>query len=156
MALPNTMLNKSGQSTSSPIYQPRTIADWLQRAPGGGPAGNLNYGYFGPSSTLVRKDITTAGDTFIGSDFFTNTYGAKVWDSLNSQTRTFNLIRKVAWGNTTGYRIRSGRNSSTQAVTETGALPTIDSPDLQTVYVQPAFVVTALGVSAMSDRKSVV
>ncbi|KKK99027.1 hypothetical protein LCGC14_2636860, partial [marine sediment metagenome] len=71
--------------------------------------------------------------------------------SLNSQTRFFNLLRKVAWGPTTGWRIRSGRNASTQGVGETGALPTIDSPDLQTVQVQPSFIVTSMGVSALAQ-----
>jgi hypothetical protein len=129
-------------------FQPATLADWLSTTPGS--QRTAQYGYFGPGA-LLRKDITTAGDSTIGTDFFTNTFGAKVWDSLNSQTRAFNLFRKVAWGPTTGWRIRSGRNLSTQGVTETGALPTIDTPDLQTVQIQPGFVVTSLGVSALSQ-----
>ena len=129
-------------------FQPRTIADWLATTMGG--QRSAQYGYFGPGA-MLRKDITGAGDTTIAGDFFTNTFGAKVWDSLNSQTRMFNLIRKVAWGNTTGWRIRSGRNTSTTGVAETGALPTIDTPDLQQVQVQPAFVVTSLGVSALAQ-----
>jgi hypothetical protein len=148
--LPLSTISKSAMSGTG-VYQPRSILDWLQRMPGGGPAADLNYGYFGPQSSIIRKDITTAGDTFVGTDFFTNTFGAKVWDSLNSQTRLFNLIRKVAWGNTTGYRIRSGRNTSTQPVSETAALPTIDKPDLQTIFVQPGFIVTSLGVSALAQ-----
>lgn len=129
-------------------FQPRTLADWLSVT--GGVGVTSPYGYFGPGYHL-RKDITTAGDTFISTDFFTNTFGAKVWDSLNSQTKMFNLLRKVAWGNTTGWRIRSGRNLSTQGVGETAALPTIDILDLQTVQVQPAFIVTSLGVSALAQ-----
>ena len=129
-------------------FQPRTLSDWLATTQGS--QRTAQYGYFGPGA-MLRKDITTAGDTTISTDFFTNTFGAKVWDSLNSQTRAFNLIRKVAWGNTTGWRIRSGRNTSTQGVGETAALPTIDTPDLQTVQVQPAFIVTSLGVSALAQ-----
>jgi len=113
----------------------------------------LRYGYFGPGSGLLQKDITTTppADAFIATDFFTNTFGAKVWDSLNSQTRFFNLIRKVAWGPTTGYRIRSGRNTSTQPVSEVAALPDIDSPVLQSVFIQPKFIVTSMGVSALAQ-----
>lgn len=144
--LPATMLSKAGPS----LYQPRSLSDWLQRAPGG-PGGDLNYGYFGPGSSLLRKDITGAGNTFVGTDFFVNTFGAKVWDALNSQTRLFNLLRKVAWGNTTGWRIRSSRNSSTQPVSEIGALPTVQKAGLQTVYIQPIFNVTSLGVSALAQ-----
>ena len=129
-------------------FQPRTLSDWL--ATTSGSQRTAQYGYFGPGA-LLRKDITTAGDTTIASDFFTNTFGAKVWDSLNSQTRAFNLIRKVAWGNTTGWRIRSGRNTSTRGISETATLPSIDTPDLQTVSVHPSFIVTSLGVSALSQ-----
>ena len=127
---------------------PRTLTDWL--AASSGAQRTAQYGYFGPGH-LLRKDITSAGDTTIATDFFTNTFGAKVWDSLNSQTRFFNLIRKVAWGPTTGWRIRSGRNTSTQGVAETAALPTIDTPDLQSVFVQPTFIVTSMGVSALAQ-----
>ena len=129
-------------------FQPRTLSDWL--ATTSGTQRTAQYGYFGPGS-LLRKDISGAGDTTVASDFFTNTFGAKVWDSLNSQTRAFNLIRKVAWGNTTGWRIRSGRNASTRGVSETGMLPTIDTPDLQSIHVQPAFIVTSMGVSALAQ-----
>src|SRR4051812_1724552 len=110
-----TTLTKAGPN----LFQPNNVTEWVQRTPGGGIAGaQQDYGYFGPGSGLIRKDITGAGNTFVGSDFFVNTFGAKVWDSLNSQTRTFNLLRKVPWGNTTGWRIRSGRNNSTQPVSE--------------------------------------
>ena len=143
----NSQLNKSVN------WSPRTLADWLQRVPGGSSPRELRYGYFGPGSGLLQKDITSSppADAFIAGDFFVNTFGAKVWDSLNSQTRVFNLLRKVAWGPTTGYRIRSGRNRSTRPVTEVAALPDIDSPDLQTVYIQPRFIVTSIGVSALAQ-----
>ncbi len=131
-------------------YSPKTLADWLATAPGS--QRTAQYGYFGPGA-LLRKDISTSppADATIGTDFFTNTFGAKVWDALNSQTRFFNLLRKVAWGPTTGWRVRSGRNLSTQGVGEVAALPDIDSPDLQTVQVQPNFIVTSLGVSALAQ-----
>lgn len=134
-------------------YNPRTLADWVQRVSGGSGPRELRYGYFGPGSGLIQKDITASppADAFVASDFFTNTFGAKVWDSLNSQTRVFNLLRKVAWGPTTGYRIRTGRNRSTQVVGETAALPDIDSADLASLYVQPRFVVSAMGVSALAQ-----
>jgi hypothetical protein len=139
--------------SSGGIYSPRTLQDWLQRNPGGAGVRELRYGYFGPGSGLLQKDITASppADAFIASDFFTNTFGAKVWDSLNSQTRAFNLIRKVAWGPTTGWRIRTDRNRSTQPVGEVSALPDVDSADLATVFVQPKFIVSAMGVSALAQ-----
>lgn len=145
----DSLYNTGGHTlTKSMGMQPKTLSDWLSVTPGS--QRTAQYGYFGPGA-LLRKDITSAGDTTIGTDFFTNTFGAKVWDSLNSQTRFFNLLRKVAWGPTTGWRIRSGRNVSTQGVGETAALPTIDTPDLQTVQVQPSFIVTSMGVSALAQ-----
>ena len=144
------MGNLMSQINKGVTFNPKTLSDWMLRVPGGNTR-ELRYGYFGPGSGLVSKDITTAGDTFVQADFFVDTYGAKVWDSLNNQTRAFNLLRKVAWGPTTGYRIRSGRNVSTTVVSETGALPTIDSPDLQRLSLAPRFLVTSGGVSALAQ-----
>lgn len=144
----NSKVEKGGGA----IFTPRTLSDWITRVPGGSPR-ELRYGYFGPGSGLLSKDITSSppADAFVASDFFTNTFGAKVWDSLNNQTRAFNLFRKVAWGPTTGWRIRSGRQTNTQPVSEVAALPDIDSPELQTVFVQPKFLVTPGGVSALAQ-----
>ena len=137
-----------GNVNKSLAFSPRTAADWVAYTRGNRIA--ARFGYFGAGMPLM-KDITTTGDTFVAADFFTNTFGAKVWDSLNSQTRFFNLIRKVAWGNTTGWRIRSGRNTSTRGVGETDALPTIDSSDLEQIYVHPRIIVTSMGVSAIAQ-----
>ena len=147
------MYSLGSQVNKGQVFQPKTISDWLTRVPGGNSPRENRYGYFGPGGSQISKDITTSPPTnaFIGSNFFTNTYGAKVWDSLNSQTRYFNLVRKVGWGPTTGYRIRSGRNTSTQPVTEVGSLPNIQSPTLQSLYIQPKFIVTSLGVSALAQ-----
>ncbi len=141
-----------GQVNKAQVYNPRSLADWMQRVPGGS-GREQRYGYFGPGSGLIAKDITTAPpvDAFVQADFFTNTFGAKVWDSLNNQTRAFNLLRKVAWGPTTGYRIRSGRHTNTEVVGEVSALPDIDSVDLQTISIQPRFVVTPGGVSSLAQ-----
>jgi hypothetical protein len=138
--------------TKATIFTPRTLADWLARVPGGSYR-EQRYGMFGPGSGLLMKDITTSppADAFVASNFFVNTFGAKVWDALNNQTRAFNLIRKVAWGPTTGWRIRSERQTNTRPVTEVGALPDIDSPELKTVYLQPKFIVTPGGVSALAQ-----
>lgn len=141
-----------GQVNKAAVFTPKTLTDWMQRVPGGS-GRELRYGYFGPGSGLIAKDITTSPpvDAFVQADFFTNTFGAKVWDSLNNQTRAFNLLRKVAWGPTTGYRIRSGRQQNTEVVSEVAALPDIDSPDLETISIQPRFVVTPGGVSALAQ-----
>ena len=92
------------------------------------------------------------------ADVFTATYGRKVWDALNNQTRFWNLLRKVQWGPTTGWRVRSDRGPGTGAgdtivaartipVTETGALPTVDASAFQNIDSVPRTVATTLGVS---------
>ena len=92
------------------------------------------------------------------ADVFTATYGRKVWDALNNQTRFWNILRKVQWGPTTGWRVRSDRGPGTETgttvraarsrpVTEVGALPTIDSSAFQNVDSAPRIVASTLGVS---------
>ena len=41
---------------------------------------------------------TDTGATTGGRSIFTETYGRKVWQALNNQTRFFNAIPRVVWG----------------------------------------------------------
>ncbi|MAH45387.1 hypothetical protein CMI37_06135 [Candidatus Pacearchaeota archaeon] len=89
------------------------------------------------------------------SDVFTATYGRKVWDALNNQTRFWNILRKVQWGPTTGWRIRSDRGSNrSRPVTETGSIPTIDVSAYQNVDSAPRIMATDFGVSLKSQIMS--
>ena len=85
---------------------------------------------------------------------FDVTYGRKVWQALNNQTRFFNAIPRVVWGNTAGWRIRSARKtegaSRSLPVTETGSLPEVDISDIQTVNSLPRIVATTFGASVKS------
>ena len=86
------------------------------------------------------------------SDVFTATYGRKVWDALNNQTRFWNILRKVQWGPTTGWRLRSDRGDNrSRPVTETGALPTVDVSNYVNVDSAPRIVATDFGVSLKSQ-----
>jgi hypothetical protein len=102
-----------------------TLGEFLaqaQRSMGGGAYGRTN----GPmSSNLFGPDFMKKSNTYTAiSDTFNYTYGKKVWDALNNKTVTFNAIKKVDWGPTVGWRLRSTRGSArTQPVSETGALP---------------------------------
>ena len=79
---------------------------------------------------------------------FDTTYGRKVWQALNNQTRFFNAIPRTVWGNTAGWRIRSGRGSQRSTpITETGTLPVIDVSDIETVSSLPRIVATTFGAS---------
>ena len=89
------------------------------------------------------------------SDVFTATYGRKVWDALNNQTRFWNILRKVQWGPTTGWRVRSDRGDSrSRPVTETGSIPTIDVSAYQNVDSAPRIMATDFGVSLKSQIMS--
>ena len=92
------------------------------------------------------------------SDVFTATYGRKVWDALNNQTRFWNILRKVQWGPTTGWRIRTDRGpgsgtgtalrgGTSRPTAEAGQLPEIDSSNYATVDSPPRIVTSMLGVT---------
>lgn len=132
-----------------------TLGEWLaqaQRSMGGGYFGRTSgpmSGYtFGPD--FFRKQ------TYLQiSDTFTATYGKKVWDALNNKTVAFNAIKKVDWGPTVGWRLRTDRGSGrSRPVTETGSLPTIDVSNYTGVYSYPKSIVSTFGVSLKGQAVS--
>lgn len=131
-----------------------------QRSMGGGQFGRVSgplSGYlFGPDF-FRKQTYLQITDTFVA------TYGKKVWDALNNKTVTFNAIKKVDWGPTVGWRLRTdrgplGTNSTSggrsRPVTETGALPTIDVSNYVGVYSYPKNIVSTFGVSLKSQAVS--
>jgi len=85
------------------------------------------------------------------SGVFNTTYGRKVWQALNNQTRFFNAIPRTVWGNTAGWRIRSGRGTNRSLpITEVGTLPTVDISAIQTISSLPRIVATTFGASVKS------
>ena len=102
---------------------------------------------FGPD--WLQKQTYFTVDTATG--IFTSTFGNKVWQALNNQTRIFNALPRTVWGKTTGWRVRTDRGSGrSQAVTETGNLPTIDISNIETVSSLPRIVGTTFGASVKS------
>jgi hypothetical protein len=107
----------------------------------------LYQSVFGPEYLQKQTYFTVDSATGI----FNTTYGRKVWQALNNQTRFFNAIPRVVWGNTAGWRVRTDRGSGrSRAVTETGSLPTVDISDIQTVSSLPRIVSTTFGASVKS------
>lgn len=123
-----------------------------QRSMGGGQFGRVS----GPlSGYLFGPDFFRKQTYLQVSDTFTATYGKKVWDALNNKTVTFNAIKKVDWGPTVGWRIRTDRGSGrSRPVTETGSLPTIDVSNYAGVYSYPKNIVSTFGVSLKSQAVS--
>ena len=132
-----------------------TLGEYMaqaQRSMGGGYFGRVSgplSGYlFGPDFFRKQTYLQIA-DTFIA------TYGKKVWDSLNNKTVAFNAIKKVDWGPTVGWRLRTDRGTGrSRPVTETGSLPTIDVSNYVGVYSYPKSLVSSFGVSLKAQAVS--
>ncbi len=87
----------------------------------------------------------------VSASTFAQTYGRKIWDALNNRTVMYNAIKKVPWGPTAGWVLRTDRGSGRmQPVTETGSLPTIDVSNYKGVYVLPKIVAADFGVPIKS------
>ena len=107
----------------------------------------LYQSVFGPE--FMQKQTYFTADTATG--IFNTTYGRKVWQSLNNQTRFFNAIPRTVWGNTAGWRVRTDRGSGrSRPVTETGSLPTVDISNIETVSSLPRIIGTTFGASVKS------
>ncbi len=114
---------------------------------------NNFMGVFGPD--FMQKQVYMGVDTTsasISGDIFTRTFGRKIWHALNNQTRFFNAIPRVVWGNTAGWRVRTDRGSGrSRPVTEAGTLPTIDVSDIATVSSLPRIVASTFGVTVQAS-----
>lgn len=107
----------------------------------------LYQSVFGPEYMMKQSYFTV--DTATG--IFNTTYGRKVWQALNNQTRFFNAIPRTVWGNTAGWRVRTDRGSGrSRPVTETGTLPDVDISNIATVSSLPRIVATTFGASVKS------
>ena len=119
-----------------------SLAEYLSQSQRG-----LYQSVFGPEYLMKQTYFTV--DTATG--IFNTTYGRKVWQALNNQTRFFNAIPRTVWGNTAGWRVRTDRGSGrSQPVTETGNLPTVDISNIETVSSLPRVISTTFGASVKS------
>lgn len=88
----------------------------------------------------------------VSTSTFNQTYGRKVWDALNNKTVFFNCLKKVPWGNTAGWVLRTDRGvtaTTTRArpITEVGTLPTVDVSAYIGVYGLPKIIAATFGAS---------
>ena len=114
----------------------------------------LNQSVFGPEYLTKAFNAANTGTadaiytTTSADNVFTSTFGRKVWQSLNNQTRFFNAIPRTVFGNTVGWRVRTDRGTQrSRPITETGSLPDIDVSNLETISSLPKIVSTSFGAS---------
>lgn len=82
------------------------------------------------------------------TNIFTETFGRRVWDALNNRTVFYNAVRKVGWGPTFGWRLRTDRGTgNSRPITEVGSLPTLDVSNFVNVGSPPKIPATTFGVS---------
>ena len=118
-----------------------SLAEYLAQSQRG-----MYQSVFGPD--YLQKGVFTV-DT--DTNIFDTTYGRKVWQALNNQTRFFNAIPRVVWGNTAGWRVRSDRGAQrSRPVTEVGSLPSVDVSQIETISSLPRIVSTTFGASVKS------
>ena len=118
-----------------------SLAEYLAQSQRG-----MYQSVFGPD--FLQKGVFTV-DT--ATNIFNTTYGRKVWQALNNQTRFFNAIPRVVWGNTAGWRVRSDRGSNrSRPVAETGGLPDVDVSAIEQISSLPRIVATTFGASVKS------
>ena len=99
-----------------------------------------------PSGAFAKQTYLQEGNVF------TSTYGKIVWDALNNQTKFWNVLEKVPFGPTVGWRLRTDRGSGrSRPVTEVGPIPTIDSSNYEVVSSKPRIIVTDFGVSLLAQ-----
>tara|TARA_B100000519_G_scaffold122697_1_gene106005 strand:- start:58 stop:1437 length:1380 start_codon:yes stop_codon:yes gene_type:complete len=114
----------------------------------------LNQSVFGPEYLSKAFNAANTGTadaiytTTSADNVFTSTFGRKVWQSLNNQTRFFNAIPRTVFGNTVGWRVRTDRGTQrSRPITETGSLPDIDVSNLETISSLPKIISTSFGAS---------
>ena len=114
----------------------------------------LNQSVFGPEYLSKAFNAANTGTadaiytTTSADNVFTSTFGRKVWQSLNNQTRFFNAIPRTVFGNTVGWRVRTDRGTQrSRPITETGSLPDIDVSNLEPISSLPKIISTSFGAS---------
>jgi len=126
-----------------------SIQEFLSQANRG-----LNQNVLGPEYLTKAFNAASTGtadavfSTTAADNIFTRTYGNKVWQALNNQTRLFNALPRTTFGNQVGWRVRTDRGTQrSRPMTELASLPDIDVSNIETVSSLPKIITTMLGAS---------
>ena len=133
-----------------------TLGEFLAEASRGMGGGYMNQASGPLPGYMFGPDFFKKGTYLQVSDTFNYTYGKKVWDAMNNRTVTFNAIKKVDWGPTVGWRLRTARGSQGRSapVLEGGALPTMTNSTYVGVYGYPKAIASTFGVTLQGQAVS--
>ena len=121
----------------------------------------VNAYYGGELGISKRYGISKAADLTYTSDpsaAFNTTFGAKVYNQLNTKSEVFKLLKKEPWTQS-GWRVLTGRHGETAGVGENtgeagGTLPDTDKPDLLNVTATLKQIVTTWEISTKAAMLS--
>ena len=121
----------------------------------------VNAYYGGELGISKRYGISKADDLTYTSDpsaAFNTTFGAKVYNQLNTKSEVFKLLKKEPWTQS-GWRVMTARHTTTAGVAENnseagGALPDTDKPDLVNVTASLKQIVTPWEISTKAAMLS--
>ena len=126
-----------------------TLSEYVAQSQRGLYQSIFGPGFISKADTFFQ--VGTSGAATGTASIFTTTYGRKVWQALNNQTRFFNAIPRVVWGNTAGWRVRTDRGTNrSRPVAEVGTLPDVDVSNIEPVSSLPRIVATTFGASVKS------
>ena len=121
----------------------------------------VNAYYGGELGISKRYGISKADDLTYTSDpsaAFNTTYGATVYNQLNTKSEVFKLLKKEPWTQS-GWRVMTGRHATTAGVAENnseagGTLPDTDKPDITNVEATLKQIVSTWEISTKAAMLS--
>ncbi len=116
----------------------------------------VNAYYGGTLGISKRYGISKADDnvdTTGLAEGLNTMFGAKVYNQLNTKSEVFKLLKKEPWTQS-GFRALTARHATTSGVSESGAFPETDHPELKEVSLNLKEVVTPWQMSSKAELLS--
>jgi len=113
----------------------------------------VNAYYGGTLGISKRYGISKADDNIDTSGLaggLNTMFGAKVFSQLNTKSEVFKLLKKEAWTQS-GFRALTARHATTNGVSEGGAFPDTDHPEISEVTLTLKEVVTPWQMSSKAE-----
>tara|TARA_R100000664_G_scaffold29762_1_gene41841 strand:+ start:3047 stop:4198 length:1152 start_codon:yes stop_codon:yes gene_type:complete len=113
----------------------------------------VNAYYGGTLGISKRYGISKSDDNIDTSGLaggLNTMFGAKVFSQLNTKSEVFKLLKKEAWTQS-GFRALTARHATTNGVSEGGAFPATDHPEISEVTLTLKEVVTPWQMSSKAE-----